>query len=99
MQPHKITLKEIKMANEQGWRDFDQITRMIDKVKGDVQEINNTINRLKHDKQEIIDDPVRLAEVTEIIDIHPLYTIPMLQTIFQKMTDLQIFLSDNGYLS
>ena len=86
------------MANEQGWRDFGQITRMIDQVKRNVQEINNTINRLKHDKQEILDDPVRLAEVKKIIDIHPLYTIPMLQVIFQKMTELQTFLVDNGYL-
>jgi len=87
------------MATEQGWRDFDQITRMIDQVKGNVQEINNTTNRLKHDKQEIIDNPARLAEVKKIINIHPLYTIPMLQIIFQKMTELQTFLSDNGYLS
>jgi len=87
------------MANEQGWRDFGQITRMVDQVKGNIQEINNTINRLKHDKQAIIDDPARLAEITEIINIHPLYTIPMFQIIFQKMNELQTFLVDNGYLS
>jgi len=86
------------MATEQGWRDFHQITRMVDQVKGNIQEINNTINRLKHDKQEIIDDAARLAEVREIIDIHPLYTIPALQTVFQKMDDLQTFLIDNGYV-
>lgn len=86
------------MANEQGWRDFHQITRMVDQVKGNIQEINNTINRLKHDKQEIIDDPARLAEVTEIIGIHPLYTIPVLQAVFQKIDGLQTFLVDNGYI-
>jgi len=87
------------MANEQAWKDFRQITRMIDNVKSNIQGINNIINRLKHDKQEILDNTERKVEVKKIIDIHPLYTIPMLQTIFQKMTELQTFLSDNGYLS
>ena len=86
------------MANEQGWRDFHQITGIMDQVKGNIQEINNAINRLKHDKQEILDDAMRKAEVKKIIDIHPLYTVASLQADYQKMVALQAFLENNGYL-
>lgn len=86
------------MADEQGWRDFDQIISIIERTKGGVVEINNLVDRLKHDKQEIMDDAARLAEITEIIGIHPLYTVAQLQTIYQKMVDLQTFLVDNNYL-
>ena len=87
------------MANEQAWRDFRQITGMMDNVKNNIQGINNTINRLKHDKQEILDDTTRKAEVEKIIDIHPLYTITQLQNQYQKAAALQAWLQDNGYLS
>ena len=86
------------MANEQGWRDFRQITSIIDRVKSNVLEINNAIDRLKHDKQEILDDATRKAEVKKIIDIHPLYTIASLTDDYQKMVALQTFLVDNGYI-
>lgn len=86
------------MANEQGWRDFGQITSIIGQTKANIYEINNAINRLKHDKQEILDDAMRKAEVKEIIDIHPLYSIASLTADYQKMIALQMFLVDNGYL-
>ena len=86
------------MANEQGWRDFRQITSIIDQANNNVQEINNAIDRLRHDKQEILDDATRKAEVKKIIDIHPLYTIASLTADYQKMVALQTFLVDNGYL-
>ena len=86
------------MANEQGWKDFGQITSIMDQVKGNVVEINNAVNRLKHDKQEILDDATRKAEVKKIIDIHPLYTIASLTADYQKMVALQTFLINNGYL-
>ena len=86
------------MANEQGWKDFEQITGMIEQVKNHIQGINNTIDRLKHGKQEILDDAIRKAEVKKIIDIHPLYTITSLTDDYQKMVTLQTFLVDNGYI-
>ena len=87
------------MASVQGWKDFDQFTSMIELAKQNIIEINNTVNRLKHDKQEIMDDTERLAEITEIIGIHPLYTVPQLQAQFQKAVDLQAFLVNNGYIT
>lgn len=86
------------MADEQGWRDFDQITNSIDGAKGAILEINNLVNRLKHDKAAIMDDAGRLAEVTEIIGIHPLYSIAGLQADYTALVALQTFLIDNGYV-
>ncbi len=86
------------MANEQGWRDFRQITFTIDGVKQKIAEINNMIERLKTDKAAIFDDPNRLAEVVEIVGIHPLYTVAQLQAYYQKAVELQTWLGDNGYL-
>lgn len=87
------------MANEQGWRDFRQITSSIDRAKHACIEINNLVNRLKHDKTEIFDDATRKAEAKKIVDIHPLYTITGLQDDFAKLVALQTFLEDNEYLT
>jgi len=86
------------MANEQGWRDFGQITSMIENTISNIQQVNNTINRLKHDSVEIINDPIRLAEITKIIDINPFYTTDGIVALIQKGIDLQTFLIDNGYV-
>lgn len=86
------------MANEQGWKDFGQITNSIERAKSAILEINNLVNRLKHDKGEIMDDAIRKAEMKKIVDIHPLYTITGLQADYTKLVALQKFLIDNGYI-
>ena len=86
------------MANEQGWRDFQQLISIIGQVKGHVSEIDNSVDRLKFDKAAIMDDPARLAEVVEILAIHPLYSAAQLQAYYQKAVALQTWLEDSGYL-
>jgi hypothetical protein len=86
------------MANEQGWKDFNQITRMIGEAKKQIIQFNNVVERLKVDKAAILDDATRRAEMKKIVDIHPDYTVTNLQADFQKMIDLQTYLVDNNYV-
>lgn len=86
------------IANEQAWKDFDDIVNQISGIKQVIKNINTQIETLKGLKEEILDDPARKAELKKIIDIYPDYTITTLTAEYTKLMALKTWLESNTYL-
>lgn len=83
------------MANKQGWRDFRVITNRIDALKSEIKQILNGIARLQQDKIAVLDDAARKAEVKELVDRHPDYSIAGLTSDYTKLVALKAWIEAN----
>jgi len=86
------------MASHRGWRDFSIIISRIEMCVNEMQNLYNGISRLEKDKADIVDDAKRLADVKKILDIHPDYSVNWVRQRITKLSELKIWLKDNGYL-
>lgn len=85
-------------VNQQGWRDFDTITRIVDSTDSAVQNLYNNIIILQNEKASIIDNAERLAEITKIFNIHPDHNMANIQARLATFETLRAYLVDNGYV-
>lgn len=86
------------MATKQGWTDFRVIVSRIEQCADEIHTLFTEINRLEKDKADIVDDAARLANVKEILDIHPSYSVNWVRQRITKLSELKTWLEDNGYL-
>lgn len=86
------------MATKQGWKDFNTIISRMKICIDNILELSNQIQRLEKNKDDIIDDAVRLADIKEILDIHPDYSVNWVQQRITKLSELKTWLEDNNYL-
>ena len=86
------------MSNHQGWRDFRAFTGLLSQVESALQQVHNAIVSLDSEKVAIIDDADRLAEIKEIIDIHPDFELSEITAKLAKFATIKAYLEDNGYV-
>lgn len=86
------------MANALGWSDFNKILSELTGSQQHVQDLYRVISVLKVSKEAIWGDAERKANLKEIVDVHPDYSITSLGTQYNKLITLKTWLEDNGYV-
>jgi len=84
------------MANPLAWSDFNVITGKLQECESKTVELYNLLVNLNDEKTKIVDDPARLAGITEIINIHPDWAVADIASRINVLKLLGIYIHENG---
>jgi hypothetical protein len=84
------------MANELAWSDFSVITSLLDECESSTKSLFIKLVDLNNEKVKIVDDQERLDGITEIINIHPDWTVADISARINAMKQLGIYINQNN---